>query len=321
MVERDSPHLIELLDLTYFSSRVIHVDLGSQFHADLLEVRAKLLCSRKGEASVAVQNYVDLLLALENGDYDLVLGTAECDDIEFKSGAYLLDQPRQKWELAKDVAALANSRGGIIVIGFRTLKSPNDIVDTVTEHRPILKALINWDSYRQIIGRWLRPVAAGLSGRWFPADPGVDRGVFVLIVPPQPESAKYFVLTEMLRDDGTFPGAVGIPIRRGDSVDWLGADSVHSLLREALWWRQRGPSLSEGPTAQPPGSQLNKEFQSVATKSRPQPVGRRCRFLPCTLCQGPIGTAQMISILVPASKGVSQNLQYCDRMVSTSELG
>ena len=123
---------------------------------------------KKREANLAVQNYVDLLLALENGNFDLVLGTAESDDIEFKQGAYLLDQPRQKWELAKDVAALANSRGGTIVVGFRRQKSQNHIVDTAIEHRPIPKALINWDSYRQTLGRWLRPAVTGLAGRWFP---------------------------------------------------------------------------------------------------------------------------------------------------------
>jgi len=208
---------------------------------------------------------VELLLALERATYDAVVGTAETDDIEFKEAPYQLDLPRQKWELAKDVAALANHRGGVIILGFRTQKAENQLVDTAAEHRQVPKDLVNWDSYRQILGRWIQPAVAGLSGRWFPADPGQDRGVFALIVPPQPATSKYFVVSEITREDGTFPGAVGVPIRQGDIVDWLRADSVHSLLREALWWRQHGPGVSDIRGA---------EAVLQATQER---VGDRCR--------------------------------------------
>jgi hypothetical protein len=79
------------------------------------------------------------------------VGTAEGEDVEFKESPYQLDQPRQRWELAKDVAALANHRGGVITFGFRTQRAVNQLVDTVVEHRPVPKGLVNWDAYRQVL--------------------------------------------------------------------------------------------------------------------------------------------------------------------------
>jgi len=47
-----------------------------------------------------------------------LVGTEESDQLDFKLAPYVLDAPHQKWELAKDVAAFANRRGGVIVIGY-----------------------------------------------------------------------------------------------------------------------------------------------------------------------------------------------------------
>jgi hypothetical protein len=194
---------------------------------------------------MAVETQVDLLHALEQGDYQSILGTAESEEIDFKEAPYPLDSPRQKWELAKDVAAFANTRGGLIVIGFRTQRAEMLLVDTATRHTPVPKARILWDQYRQTIGRWVHPPVTGITPRWFPPDAAQDHGVFVIVVPAQDESSKYFVVSEMVRDDGSFPGAVGIPHRQGDVIVWSKPEAVHSLLREALWWRRQGPGIPQ----------------------------------------------------------------------------
>jgi schlafen family protein len=192
---------------------------------------------------MAVTTQAELVLALERGQFDQVLNTAESAWIEFKESAYILQQPYQKWELAKDVAAFANSQGGVIVLGYRTQRPENALVDTANEHRPVPKAMINWDAYRQTIASWVHPHLDGLTAHWFPGDPAVDRAVFVLIVPPQREERKYFVVRELDRPDGTFPGAFGVPIRQGDAVSWLRPEILHDLVREALGVRRGGSFL------------------------------------------------------------------------------
>lgn len=53
---------------------------------------------------------------LQSGDFTRLLGGLEDDHLECKSAPYNLDQEREKMELAKDVSALANADGGIILI-------------------------------------------------------------------------------------------------------------------------------------------------------------------------------------------------------------
>lgn len=216
---------------------------------------------------MAVETQVDLLHALEQGEYESVLGTAESEEIDFKEAPYQLDSPRQKWELAKDIAGFANTRGGVIVIGYRTQRAEALLVDTATQHNPVPKARIIWDQYRQTIGRWVHPAVTGITPRWFPPDPAQGQGVFVIVVPAQDESSKYFVVSEMVRDDGSFPGAVGIPHRQGDVIVWSKAETVHSLVREALWWRHHGPGIPQlvaGDVQQA----LEEEEHLVAARSR-----------------------------------------------------
>jgi uncharacterized protein DUF4145 len=129
------------------------------------------------------------------------------------------------------------------LLEYRTQRPENALVDIATEHRPIQKGLINWDAYRQTLASWVYPHLDGLTPLWFPADPAVDSGVFLLMIPPQPDRAKYFVVREMDRPDGTFPGAFGVPIRQGDVVSWLRPEAVQGLISEALGVRRGGLAL------------------------------------------------------------------------------
>lgn len=193
---------------------------------------------------MTVTNQAELLLALEREQFDTVLNTAESDYVDFKEAPYQLKNPHQKWELAKDVAAFANGQGGVIVLGYRTNRPQNALVDLAIEHRPIQKALVNWDAYRQTIASWVYPHLEGLTPLWFSADAAVDCGVFAVVIPPQSEATKYFVVRELDRPEGTFPGAFGIPLRQGDAVSWIRPETVHHLMREALGVRRSGFMLA-----------------------------------------------------------------------------
>jgi hypothetical protein len=50
------------------------------------------------------------LAILANGDFDQLIGAPESLEVEFKSEPYV-EQESQKFELAKDVSALANAAG------------------------------------------------------------------------------------------------------------------------------------------------------------------------------------------------------------------
>ena len=77
---------------------------------------------------MAVADEIQLLTALARGDNDALIGTQESEWLEFKSAPYGIPDPGQRWQLAKDVAGFANSRGGHIVIGVKTAKHANEVV-------------------------------------------------------------------------------------------------------------------------------------------------------------------------------------------------
>ena len=49
------------------------------------------------------------------GDVQALIGSEETSNLEFKASAALENTPKNKAELAKDVSAMANAAGGVIV--------------------------------------------------------------------------------------------------------------------------------------------------------------------------------------------------------------
>lgn len=172
----------------------------------------------------------EFISILERGEFDNIIGVEESDQIEFKESSYILDGPRQKWELAKDVAAFLNTNGGLLVIGYRTERVKNALVDRVIQHKPVEKGLINWEAYKQILSSWIYPTDNDLTAQWFPDDISIEKAVFVLKIPPQSESKKFFLIKQIDNPDGKFPGAIGIPYRNGDAIEWKRPETIYHLL-------------------------------------------------------------------------------------------
>jgi hypothetical protein len=61
----------------------------------------------------------EVLAILDAADFDQFVGGAEDDGLEFKGRPYRFDDDRETFEYAKDVSALANGRGGLLLIGIR----------------------------------------------------------------------------------------------------------------------------------------------------------------------------------------------------------
>ena len=56
-------------------------------------------------------------------DFDKLVGEVETTWFDAKDQPYDIDTDIGKRELARDVAAFANSGGGVVIIGLRTAKS------------------------------------------------------------------------------------------------------------------------------------------------------------------------------------------------------
>jgi hypothetical protein len=191
---------------------------------------------------MAVETVGDLFSALASGRFDDLLGSRETDQIEFKSEPYVLETKRQKWELAKDVASLANAGGGVLVIGATTRRETTEISDTVIAVRGTARDLVDPDQLHKVIQEWAHP-SVTTRLHWFPPTP-VDesRDLFVIEVAAHPEHDRYVVVRKLIGEDEGEWAAVAVPIRTASQTRWLKVEELQGLIADGL--RARRPSAS-----------------------------------------------------------------------------
>src|SRR5438105_1779550 len=106
---------------------------------------------------MSVSSPGELLTTLARGDYDAIPGTPEAANLDFKEQPSRLDESPSKWELCKDVAALSNTDGGCLVIGYSVRRGPTDVAEVADELRPVPVDLINPDQYKKVLSSGVYP--------------------------------------------------------------------------------------------------------------------------------------------------------------------
>lgn len=182
---------------------------------------------------------IELVTALAKLDYSSIIDTPETAWLDFKSAPYQLDQPGQRWELAKDVAAFANKGGGMIVLGVKTRRHQLDTNEVAASVNPISKELIAADAYRSVIRDWIYPSVSEIDLKWFPPEITETRGLFLIDVPSQNMSDQLFVVRKHHEGGSSLPGALGIPIRDGADIYWLSAETLHARMQRGYREAQR----------------------------------------------------------------------------------
>jgi hypothetical protein len=185
--------------------------------------------------------------ALARNDASRLIGTDEGEQVDFKRAPYLLTENHQKWELAKDVAAFANKRGGVVVIGVATESQRNEIIETAVALHPVRKALVVLQQYRGVIDSWIYPRPEDIDLRWYPSEPDEEAGLLLIEVPSQRETNIPFIVRDMRDPETEFKGSVGIPRRDRERVVWDTAADIHRQMTRA--GSNPGPVASSGNTA------------------------------------------------------------------------
>jgi hypothetical protein len=93
----------------------------------------------------------DVLEKLEAGDFDSPIGLLESEWLDAKETPYHLENHKQKLELAKDVTAMANASGGIIVLGFDCEKQATTAGEQIVKVSKFAVSLIDPSKYNQIL--------------------------------------------------------------------------------------------------------------------------------------------------------------------------
>jgi hypothetical protein len=170
---------------------------------------------------------------LAGGQFSDLLGREESAVLEVKgSKPYDLDSPFGRWELAKDVSAMANSVGGFLLVGLQTTKDPASDSDSITALDLIQETEFSAQKYTGIIKEYVYGTIAGLSANWRPQSPPTGVGLGVVYVPPQAQDAKPFLISQLTEVGKKFELVFGLVARRDAHNMPKTASELRTALRE-----------------------------------------------------------------------------------------
>jgi len=173
--------------------------------------------------------------SLERGSFDECIGVVEDHQLECKKEPYQMRRDDQRQEFAKDVTALANAEGGVILIGVRTEKNPTHFGDEITSIHPFPQDLVNPDQWDAILQTWVYPSLQGVNIRWYPSASDPQKGIIAIYVPKQSSTQRPFLVTRTIDDQGKRVETVfGYFERRQAHVGHSTVQALHALLQNGF---------------------------------------------------------------------------------------
>ena len=174
----------------------------------------------------------EVLDKLATREFDGLIGITEGVWLDAKECPYVLDTMKQKLELAKDVSALANTLGGIIVLGFDTTRDPLTSGERISEVRQFPIGMVDPDRYRKIVLEYVYPpldivvrVFEGIHGN----------GVAAILV--DGASNKPYIVSKMIDDAGQNIGAhFGYFERKQDIIPPISVSRIQQQLAAGQQW-------------------------------------------------------------------------------------
>jgi predicted HTH transcriptional regulator len=136
-------------------------------------------------------DFADIRALVDTGEFQQFIGEVEGQHLDAKSQPYLFTSGNDaKRELAKDVAAFANTTGGCIIVGAETTLSTLQAGEEITALKPVPGTLFSPDQYAKIIAEWLYPQPSGLIIRWYPDGNTPTSGIGLIFIPAQDPATK-----------------------------------------------------------------------------------------------------------------------------------
>lgn len=217
---------------------------------------------------MTVSSQGELFAALGRGDGEALIGTQESEWLDFKQTLYVPFDNDRKLELAKDVTALANSGGGVLVIGYRTHRDDTMAREVASELSPVRRDLVNFQQYQQTVEDWTYPPIRNLEMGWWLEDGGT--GVFTIEVRATPE-AQWPCLVPRVNEAGLRRGLlVGIFERSGNRVSRLSPGEIHTQIQLGRVLQRTGqptpppvPTLPEGPSEEERRQRLESDTRDA----------------------------------------------------------
>lgn len=143
----------------------------------------------------------EVIAILSSNEPEKLIGVEETAYFECREVSYLTsigeksDRERHKFNLVKDVISIANSGGGVICIGVKTLEKSNEKTEYVTEIAPVPKEHIQMKSWEDILSNYSIP---SFKRQWLEYGySGNKQKIFWLKIADISESAEFPVMVSL----------------------------------------------------------------------------------------------------------------------------
>jgi hypothetical protein len=174
-----------------------------------------------------------IVTILKSGNFNDLLGVVEDDHFECKGEPYRIEEDHQKFELAKDISALANAQGGIIVIGVQTEQDPTRATDVINKIRPIAATVVNVSQYENVVRTWVYPPVKDIEIRWFESSQKTGLGLVAIMVGNQGQVWRPFLLTRSIEPSGRVSTTLFGYAERGTGKSLpMSVQQLHTILRD-----------------------------------------------------------------------------------------
>lgn len=190
----------------------------------------------------------DVLDVLAVGDRDdALIGVYETTWLDFK-GQYHFESPRDHWRFASDVAAMATSGGGVIVVGIQTKKDPDVDEDRASKIEPMPHERFDTKRAHDIIERDVYPMPEGLEIRPYLRG---DKRLVAIVIPQQDVDRGPFLVTKYVDDESGQWHAISAPSRSGSRTVHEKAGMLHGDITDGRRWRRSGSTVPTTPEGSP----------------------------------------------------------------------
>jgi len=173
---------------------------------------------------------------LAHGRFSELIGVKE--DLWFEAKQIhefndLANNPRQRFELSKDVSAMANSEGGFILFGLRTEPILEERTDQVIELDLFGTDEFNASQFMGVTTGHIFPRIRGLRMAWVESAESNGRGIGCISVPSQDPEDLPFLLNQVYEGDDQLHRIVfGVASRVGSSNVPLTIEGLHRAVRQ-----------------------------------------------------------------------------------------
>lgn len=173
---------------------------------------------------------------LESGDFNGFRDKIEGDFFEAKKQKpYVIDSAdgdkrfSARIELAGDIAAMANAKGGYIVCGLPTIPDKNLQTDLVKDIKLFKKdSFYKQEDIQEVLIAHIWP-RFQITVTWHPSTLDHNLGIGSIYIPPQIESKKHFIVTAVEINGMSQKHFIAIPIRQGSEPIWMSAKQIYRI--------------------------------------------------------------------------------------------